>query len=181
MRIGLSQRVLYHKDRAYDSLEHGWYRFLKDHTLCFIPNRTDQDFVKLADELDCLILTGGDDSAVRRVTEFKIASLMMQLSKPIIGVCHGAFLLTDALGGLVVPCPGHVDTDHDIIYNNKTIEVNSYHSQTIKQVHDTAIVLATDLDGNCEAWIDGKMAGIVWHPERMDVPFVPAEIMKFIT
>jgi GMP synthase-like glutamine amidotransferase len=121
MKIGLSQRVLYHKDRAYDSLEHGWYRFLKDHTLYFIPNRTDQDFVKLADELDCLILTGGDDSAVRRVTEFKIASLMMQSSKPIIGVCHGAFLLTDALGGLVVPCPGHVDTDHDIIYNNNAI------------------------------------------------------------
>jgi gamma-glutamyl-gamma-aminobutyrate hydrolase PuuD len=47
-------------------------------------------------------------------------------------------------------------------------------------VHDTATVLATDPDGNCEAWIDGKMAGIVWHPERMYSPFVPAEIMNFI-
>lgn len=180
MIIGLSQRVLYHKNRAYDSLEHGWYTFLKDHTLYFIPNRIDQDFDKLSSYLDCLILTGGDDSSIRRTTEFKIASLMMQKKKPILGVCHGAFILTDVLGGQIVPCDDHMDTEHNIIYHNKKFLVNSHHSQTIKKVHDTATVLATDEDGNCEAWIDKNLAGIVWHPERMEEPFIPYEILEFI-
>jgi hypothetical protein len=37
-------------------------------------------------------------------------------------------------------------------------------------------VLAYDDQGNCESWIDGKIAGIVWHPERMSQPWIPEEI-----
>ena len=98
MKIALTQRVLYHKGRAYDSIEHSWYRYLKSHTLSFIPNRLDQDFEQLADSHDCLIITGGDDSAIRRTVEFKLATAVMKQQKPILGICLGAFLLTDALG-----------------------------------------------------------------------------------
>jgi hypothetical protein len=41
-------------------------------------------------------------------------------------------------------------------------------------------MLANDVDGNCESWIDGKMAGIVWHPERMDTPWIPDEIEQLL-
>lgn len=180
MIIGLTQRVLYHKGRAYDSLEHGWYRFLKNHTLYFIPNRLDQDFQNLSYDLDCLIITGGDDSSIRRVTEFRIATAMMKEQKPIIGVCHGAFLLTDALGGTIGPCDGHMDVDHTVIYNNEHKIVNSHHSQNIKTLHSTAKPIAVDSEGNCEAWIDGKMAGIVWHPERSEDMWIPSEIAKLL-
>lgn len=176
MNIGLSQRVLYHKGRAYDSLEHGWYHFLKDHTLYFIPNRLDQDFEQLAFDLDCLIITGGDDSSIRRATEFKIASAMMKELKPILGVCHGAFMLTDVLGGEVIQCEGHMDTNHNVFYKGEKIMVNSHHGQTINKLHSSATCLATDELGACEAWIDKNMAGIVWHPERMEIPFLPEEI-----
>jgi hypothetical protein len=27
-----------------------------------------------------------------------------------------------------------------------------------------------------EAWIDGPLAGVVWHPERMNQPWLPDEI-----
>ena len=77
MKIGLTQRVLYHKGRAYDSIEHSWYSYLKNHTLTFIPNRLDQDFEQLAESIDALIITGGDDSVLRRTTELKVASAMM--------------------------------------------------------------------------------------------------------
>lgn len=180
MNIGLSQRVLYHKGRAYDSLEHGWYHFLKGHTLYPLPNRLDQDFEQLAFDLDCLIITGGDDSSIRRVTEFKIASAMMKEIKPILGVCHGAFMLTDALGGKVVQCEGHMDTDHVVTCDGEDILVNSYHGQTIHKLHSSAMCLATDALGACEAWIDKNIAGVVWHPERMEIPFLPAEIRTLI-
>lgn len=180
LNIALTQRVLYHKGRGYDSLEHGWYRYLKDHTLTFISNRTDQDFEHLADTVDCLIITGGDDSALRRATEFKIASAMMKRIKPIVGVCHGAFMLTDVLGGAVDLCHGHMDTEHKVTYFGQTRVVNSFHGQAIKYLHTSATVLAYDEDGNCEAWVDGNMAGVVWHPERADEAWVPVEISNLL-
>ena len=176
MNIGLTQRVLFHKNRAYDSIEHGWYSYLKEHTLIFIANRTDQDFEKLAEELDALILTGGDDSAIRKTVELKIATQMMVRQKPIIGVCHGCFLLTDSLGGTVGSCITHMDTSHIVYYFGDEHTVNSHHTLQIKEPHKNATVLTVDPEGYCESWIDGNIAGIVWHPERMLVPWVPEEI-----
>jgi gamma-glutamyl-gamma-aminobutyrate hydrolase PuuD len=179
MNIGLSQRVLFHKNRAHDSIEHGWYRFLSHHALHFIPNIVDQDFDRLASTLDLLILTGGDDSHSRVITETKIATAMMKQSKPILGVCHGAFLLTDLLGGSLVQCEGHMDTQHDIVYDNRRVTVDSYHNNAIDRAPDSAQVLAMDDDGHCEAWIDNNIGAVVWHPERMAEPFLPDEITEF--
>ena len=78
MKIGLSQRVLLHKNRAYDSLDQGWYQYLDGHTLSVIPNTPNLlDFGAIAKELDAFIITGGDDSTIRRVTETKLASNML--------------------------------------------------------------------------------------------------------
>lgn len=180
MRIGLTQRVLYHRGRAYDAVEHAWYEFLQDHKPIFIPNTLDQDFDALAESLDCLIITGGDDSAIRRTTELRLARTMMMQHRPILGVCHGAFLLTDVLGGQVTEVTGHSDTEHIVNYFGQLIQVNSYHNLAIKQPHSQARVLALDSDGHTEAWVDGTLAGIVWHPERMREPFIPAEIQHIM-
>lgn len=176
MKIGLSQRILYHKGRAYDSIEHGWYSYLKEHTLFFIPNKLDQDFNLIANTLDAFIITGGDDSALRRTVETKLASAVMQRNKPVVGICHGAFLLTNLLGGQIEDVQDHIDTEHSVLYfDNKQI-VNSYHNLSIKKLHDTGTILCTDELGHIEAWIDGKLAGVVWHPERMEKPWIPIEI-----
>lgn len=180
MNIGLTQRVLYHKNRAYDSIEHGWYSYLREHTLTFISNRLDQDFDQLAESIDALIITGGDDSVLRRTTELKVASAMMAKRKPIIGICHGAFLLTDVLGGQVSETMGHSGTDHDVEYFGDLISVNSYHNLAITYPHKSATILCRDGMGNVEAWIDGNIAGIVWHPERMEKPWIPEEIGKLL-
>jgi putative glutamine amidotransferase len=105
---------------------------------------------------------------------------MMMSYKPILGICHGAFLLTDVLGGQVGPISGHSDTTHSVDYFGKKIEVNSFHNQSILHLHHSGQTLATDQDGQIEAWIDGYMAGIVWHPERMSDPFIPAEIQQIM-
>lgn len=176
MNIGLSQRVLLHKNRAYDALEQGWYTYLKSHALFPIANRPNQDFHALAGHLDCFIITGGDDSTVRRLTEVRLATYMIAQRKPVIGVCHGAFLLTELLGGEIAEINNHSDTEHEINYFGELITVNSYHSLAIKSPQKSATVLACDDHGNCEAWIDGNTAGVVWHPERMQTPWLPEEI-----
>jgi gamma-glutamyl-gamma-aminobutyrate hydrolase PuuD len=178
MNIGLTQRVLVHNKQAYDSTDQAWYRYLEGHTLSLISNRIDQDFKELANTLDCLVITGGDDSPLRRVTELKIATEMMKQQKPILGVCHGSFLLQDVLGGIVEPIDNHHNTEHAVYYSNQEFTVNSFHTLSIRNVCGRS--LATDRDGNTEAWIDNNIAGVVWHPERMKQPWLPIEIDKLI-
>lgn len=180
MNIGLSQRILWHKGRAYDAIEHGWYSYLRSHTLFYLPNTLQQNFNQIADKLDMIILTGGDDSALRRTVETKIAAAVMQRNKPVIGICHGAFLLTDLLGGTVIDVDTHMEQLHPVWYFGEVKIVNSFHNIAIDKLHDTGTVLCTDELGHVEAWIDGKMAGVVWHPERMDNPWLPDEIENLI-
>lgn len=176
MKIALSQRIFYHKGRAYDAVEHGWYSYLDGHTLFFVPNFQDQDFANLAEELDAFIITGGDDSTLRRTIEIRLATEMMKQQKPVVGICHGCFLLEDILGGHVIEVNGHQDTEHTVNYYGQTHQVNSYHTLAVDNPHTSATILATDQEGHCEAWIDRNLAGVVWHPERMSNPWLPSEI-----
>jgi len=178
--IGLSQRILFHKGRAYDCIEHGWYNLLSGHTLFYVPNTLNQDFDDIADRLDAFIITGGDDSTLRRTVETKLATKVMQRNKPVIGVCHGAFLITDLLGGKVEEIESHMDTTHPVYYFGDIKEVNSYHNLGITKLHNSGTVLCVDNDGHVEAFIDGKLAGMVWHPERMENSWMPDEIKQLI-
>lgn len=180
MKIGLTQRVLYIRGRAYDAVEQAWYRYLPNYMLVPIPNRLDQDFAAWAEELDVLIITGGDDSAIRRSTELKLATQFHLLKKPILGVCHGAFLMTEVLGGTVEPVEEHLDTEHPVFYFGEMRSVNSYHNLAITKLHRSATELVVDAQGRCEAWIDGSIAGVVWHPERQNKPWLPDEIQNLI-
>jgi len=180
LNIGLTQRILHHKGIAYDCVEHGWYSYLSHHTLSFIQNRLDQDFEHLTNQIDCLIITGGDDSTLRRTVELKLAKEMMKAHKPVLGVCHGCFLLADVLGATVIDVYDHSDTDHEVNYFGDRIIVNSFHSLAISEPHRSATVLAKDDAGYCESWIDGTLAGVVWHPERMATPWLPSEITQLL-
>ena len=172
MRIGLTQRVLLHRDRAYDSLEHSWYEFLQGHTLIPIPNRLPVNI----EDIDVLIITGGDDHPVRNQVENQWINLMLSRDLPVIGICHGCQLLTTRLGGTVVPVDGHMDSYHEVYYQGNQQLVNSYHKLCIERPPEGATVLAHDPDGNVEAWIRGHTAGIMWHPERMKDAWIPKEI-----
>ena len=173
MRIALTQRVLVHKGREYDSIERSWYNVLKGHTLIFIPNDIDADV-----EADMLIVTGGDDHPIRSQVEERLIEKMINASKPIIGICHGAFLLTKMLGGKVGKIEGHMDTEHEVMLNGKKTMVNSYHTQYIEKPPFLAKVLATDNKGNCEAWSYQNISAVVWHPERMTDPVWPIKLYE---
>ena len=176
MRIGLTQRVLLHRGRAYDSLEHSWYEFLQGHTLVSIPNRLP---IEIPD-IDVLIVTGGDDHPVRNRVEHELVNIMRSRNIPVIGVCHGCQLLTQKLGGSVVSVDGHMDSYHEVEYHGTQHLVNSYHTLCIQQPPSTATVLARDPDGYAEAWISERTAGVMWHPERMQQPWWPAEVAQLL-
>jgi len=104
----------------------------------------------------------------------------MKAHKPVLGVCHGCFLLADVLGATVIDVYDHSDTDHEVNYFGDRIIVNSFHSLAISEPHRSATVLAKDDAGYCESWIDGTLAGVVWHPERMATPWLPSEITQLL-
>jgi len=179
LRIGLSQRVLYHNGIAYDSTERGWYQFLNPHSIIPIANDPYQNFNLIADSIDVLILSGGDDSAIRRVTEIKLASLMMLRKKPIIGICHGYFLLSELFGCGISDIEAHYNTTHEAIYAGAKICVNSFHSLCVNNIPSELNPLVLDLEGNIESWVHKKMpiGGVSWHPERSENEFaLPDEI-----
>lgn len=177
MRIGLTQRVLLHKGRAYDSLEHSWYEYLQGHTLVSIPNRLPIS----CPDIDVLIVTGGDDHVVRNQVEHELVDRMLTRNIPVIGICHGCQLLTQRLGGTVTPVDDHMDSYHEVEYHGEQHLVNSYHTLRIQQPPPDATVLARDPDGHAEAWISGRTAGIMWHPERMQQPWIPVEIQHLLS
>lgn len=164
----------------YDSLGQDWYCYFAGHDLTAVPNRLDQDFESVAKKHDVFVITGGDDRLVRHRTEVRLATEFVKQKKPIVGVCHGAFLLTDLLGGEVGHKDGHRNTLHQVVYREQSHTVNSFHGLSIVKAPESAEVLATDADGDCEAWIDGMIAAVVWHPERMTDPWLPDEIHKLI-
>jgi N5-(cytidine 5'-diphosphoramidyl)-L-glutamine hydrolase len=176
MRIGLTQRVLFHRGRAYDSLEHSWYEFLQGHTLVSIANRLPTSYP----DLDALIITGGDDHPVRNQVEHELIDCMLACNIPVIGICHGCQLLTTKLGGTVVVVDGHMDSYHEVEYHGQQHLVNSYHSLRIEQPPPGALVLAHDPDGYAEAWIMGRTAGVMWHPERQQQPWWPSEVAQLL-
>jgi GMP synthase-like glutamine amidotransferase len=186
MKIGLTQRVVLYSEKSGitgDFTDHGWYDtpLTKGHTLIPVPNRKDLDYDGLAEELDLLIITGGMNEDIRVITETEIATSMVSMGKPVLGICHGAFLLTHILRGQVDgDKEQHFFSNHTNYYETqgREVEVNSSHTVFIKEKPPGAQVLCTDPEGDCESWIKDNICAIVWHPERMDVPFVPDEILE---
>ena len=176
MRIGLTQRVLFHRDRAYDSLEHSWYEYLQGHTLIPIPNR----IPVIIPDIDLLIVTGGDDNPVRDHVEQQLVATMIEQDRPVIGICHGCQLLTRYLGGRCATVNGHNGKNHTVWNSGTTHTVNSYHNLRIERMPKGARALALTDDNVPEAWIAGKIAAVMWHPERMDQPWLPKEIQYLL-
>lgn len=177
MKIGITQRILQHNKNSYDAIDQHWYRFLKDHEVVPIPNRLDQNFKELAVLLDRLVVSGGDETDLRVAVEKELIKEMLRQCKPILGVCHGAFLLNELLGGQNIICENHHNTFHHVVLDDDEHIVNSHHKLQMKKTPLYVTELATDLEGYCESWIYKDMCAIVWHPERMENPVIPKKII----
>jgi GMP synthase-like glutamine amidotransferase len=176
MRIGLSQLILNHNGQPHDAIDHGWYSVLTGHSLYFLPNTGNQAFDHVADNLDSLILTGGESCDLRRKVELSLANKMIERNKPVVGVAQGALLIADLLGSILEPDKKHITPSYPIIYHGEVIEVVGDHTTRILKNQPNVEVLCNDYHGYTEAFIKGNVAGVLWNPERMPKPWIPPEI-----
>jgi putative glutamine amidotransferase len=179
MKILISQQEhLSHRHFVFDALERAFYKFLGKHTLIPMPNIN----IIAYNDYDCLILTGGPDSWARNNTENKLFNHAVQKGVPIVGICHGAFAINDIVGGTNGRIEGHVDKDIEIHMEGENHIVKCFHSQSIETLAEDYEAVAHDLDGNIEAFQHKTLPiyGIVWHPERMEVPVLPSEVKKLL-
>ncbi len=136
----------------------------------------------------------GDFSLERDKLEIPLAKRVLELGKPIMGICRGIQTLNVAFGGTLyqdIPIefskkmvhrqqppynvPSHtVDIFEDSllfdIVKEKTIETNSMHHQSIKNVADGWKVCAKAPDGTIEAIELPNYSfalGLQWHPEHL--------------
>jgi len=161
---------------TYDCLDPRWYQFLDQHNVRPMPNIINVDF-----DADLLILSGGSDSADRLATEQNCYKIAVDKNIPIVGICRGAFMLNQLYGGSNKRLAGHQGVDHTIEMEGEEFTVNSYHGMGIYLIGDDIEVIATSDDG-IEAFKHATLPhwGIVWHPERMEVPVLPSELEKLI-
>ncbi len=162
--------------------------------------------------LDGLVVTGGafdvdpamfgahsrHDTVVtkdrRTAFEKAVAEAMLEMDKPVLGICGGQQLLHVILGGtLIQHIPDEVDrplaheqpnprteAGHDVsiqegtllhrIVGRTTIPVNSAHHQAAKDASDNITINAYAEDGVIEGIEDSRYRfclGVQWHPEYL--------------
>ena len=176
MKIGITQRQVVINDIVYDCLEQGWFYMLSDHELIVLPNLINIDV-----DIDLLILSGGNDSEARYQTELFCCTWALERNIPIIGICHGAFFLNELNNGTNSTIEGHHNTTHDIIMENQTYTVNSYHTTSIEELGNELEPIAWAGE-YIEAFKHKTKSiwGLVWHPERMDILVLPKDLENLI-
>jgi len=188
-RIALSLRIIESKDyyEKRDALSHDWPFILEK--LNFIPIYVPNNLLDLKAflkelKIDGIILSGGDnmgDNSERDHTENELIDFGLSSQIPIFGVCRGMQVLNKRFGGFHTESNGkkHLAKNHPVtliepfssLLGNNTINVNSYHRNTI---HENS--LGNDLkpfakfedDNSVEGFyhIDLPIMGVMWHPER---------------
>lgn len=174
---------------------------------------SEEDLKQLSRELDGFLFTGGPDvhpflfgeetqahcgnvSPDRDQMELSLLPMIMELRKPVLGICRGIQVLNIALGGNIwqdIPSqvtrefplahsqPFHYDMPcHTVsltkgsllaqISGSSSIEVNSMHHQAVKDVAAGLIASAYSTDHLIEAVeMPGYpfFIGVQWHPEYL--------------
>lgn len=177
-----------------------------------LPIRIEDDVEQILGMFDGIVLSGGGDinpllfneephvslgevTPSRDTVELKLASLALELDKPILGICRGAQILSVVAGGNIYQ-DIHTQYKKEVIQHNQkapkehcshsvqvatgsllhsivgsdTILVNSYHHQSINEVPSSFNLSGIASDGIIEA-IEGVgkkfVLGVQWHPEQL--------------
>lgn len=172
-----------------DALAQDWWRFLTQAIphmpVIPVPN-TGKNAVVLLEALPVggLLLTGGDDWGVfpqRDATEAALWAWAEQQDMPVLGVCRGAQVINRMLGGGLTTGfeAKHAGTRHTVTcrpcaglpgMTAGEREVNSFHRCGLwpEDLAPGLSAWARDNDGNVEAFAgdNGRIIGVLWHPER---------------
>lgn len=128
-------------------------------------------------KVDGVLLTGGNDlcdyggnAPERDETEKKLLEYAIEHEIPLLGICRGMQMIANYFGTNLRKVDGHIRVNHRITGEITRNGVNSFHGMGIKELSSSLRELARTDDGVIEA-IQHKrhrIAGIMWHPERVD-------------
>lgn len=163
----------------------------------------DNDAASVAGIIDGLLIPGGDDldpfyfsekphpsvkitQRDRTGFEFLLLKAIMELGKPVLGICYGMQLINVAFGGSLYQdiasqiewALDHRKGTHSVkmVQGSKlkvqgsAFVVNSFHHQAVRELGEGLEVCAFSEDSIVEAvFMPGYpfLAGVQWHPERM--------------
>lgn len=192
-KIAISQRVDIHPslNERRDALDQRWLRFLEKLSCepLIIPNNPPLTASILAShKIDGIILTGGNDLSAlggdtpeRDQTEEMLLEYASLNDIPLVGVCRGLQFLLWKAGARLSRIEHHVGVTHPISGRINRDNVNSYHNWGYAGPMPVGYdLLAVSPDGQTEAIKsqNGKIFGIMWHPERVS-PFSLEDISLF--
>ena len=191
LRVGLTMREVPAQgyDEPRDALARVWGAFMRaavpEAAWLPIPNLGADSAPLFCDQwgINALILTGGEDigvSPARDETERALWRHFLRDDRPILGVCRGLQLMWTELGGEIENKAGHIAVRHRIRYRDEasldikegTGDVNSFHGLSLcdstDSLREPVVVFARADDGSAEGvrLRNGRMAGVMWHPER---------------
>lgn len=174
---------------------------------------SEEDLKQLSQELDGFLFTGGPDvhpflfgeetqehcgnvSPTRDQMEISLLPMIMELRKPVLGICRGIQVLNIALGGNIwQDIPSQVKRDFPLAHSQpfhydmpchtvsltkgsllarisgcSSLKVNSMHHQAVKDIAPGLIASAYSTDHLIEALeMPGYpfFIGVQWHPEYL--------------
>jgi gamma-glutamyl-gamma-aminobutyrate hydrolase PuuD len=189
MREAMAQG--YHEPR--DALARNWGEFLA----IALPEAAWLPVPNLGPERSCgfceqwgingLILTGGEDvgaAPARDGTERALLRYALHRDLPVLGVCRGLQLIWLEFGGELEHSIGHRAVRHGVRYvpdpelslEQEWDAVNSYHNQVLRPPSRalterwSAFAYAEDETIEGVRFRQGRIVGLMWHPEREQVP-----------
>jgi len=188
--VAITQRVAVEPGYRRDCLDQAWIRFMHGTGLLPVPvpnhRRTARALCETA-RVEGVVLTGGDNLEAyggsfpeRDETEFALLDFAEQHAIPVLGVCRGMQVILHQFRVPLYPVEGHVAARHRVLIEGNTVEVNSYHRLAARETRPPLETWALAEDGAIEATrhVNGRLVGIMWHPERMS-PFAQADIELF--
>lgn len=185
MRVDFTSHTSSHAE-ARDAIDQNWYAFCRNCDLfpVLIPNDMmlkDPNYLSFfiqQHELNGLIFSGGNtlhslggDSENRDFIEKAFLNFAITNKIPVIGVCRGMQIIQEYFGINLYKIDNHVAQNHEIIFQEKKILVNSFHNFGTDKSIPSLKVKARSHDQIIEAISHETLPiqGIMWHPERYSV------------
>ncbi len=202
MSMRVTEASSYHEERNSIAFEYIEFFEKLGFLIILVPNNTDNIENYINEEIDLVVLSGGNNVDPKRYgsddllgdiyelrdnLEYSLIRGAIERKIPIIGICKGFHLLNVYFNGtLSHNIEDHVNKIHELQSSLSFLhgqDVNSYHNQAVlKENLSSELESIASVNDIIEAFLHKreKVLGIQWHPEREKIECDRELIKKFL-